>query len=387
MQERDDFMCSQWDDYQRFVNCLVYDTTELKNVGIIAADSSAYFNASILKVHMGQCELEKRYSVVQELFNTRNLFLAYPNQHWSIYTNRHIGIIHRTHYLAKLSSNVYSLEKACLEAGLVGADLYFLVERGIDEKLKLSTNLHINVVVAEHTSPFVAPDISGVYSKMFYKYNNNLVPIAIVTFAQAGAEAFLSDMMINLDNIEYITRGLGKRQALEKYKAYQNVFCDAGFDQSHIIELAYAIVEGIRQVGRFSSRGRGFILKEVLKKYIYITEDNFNMSAWQELLRSTSLPNPDQICVLIKEIYERELPFYKLAKTLARNEGIYSPIFQEKYHVSKRIFQLAQERTSSLYFTQQQQCDIHQMEGVSALAPANIVHVIKRWAESGHWSN
>ena len=83
-------------------------------------------------------------------------------------------------------------------------------------------------------------------------------------------------------------------------------------------------------------------MKEMLKVFIYLSMDSFNIEIWERLFEETNIQS-QATRKRVSEIYTRESEHYKKALELTENNEKYNDNWRNKYGITKRTFSYAQQ--------------------------------------------
>ena len=193
---------------------------------------------------------------------------------------------------------------------------------------------------------------------------------------------YYSDTCMNADILSFILSGLENKYHLKSYAVYNNLVKKLDVckeDHYEICELLIAINKCLSEGIMFSSRGRGFILKEMLKKLYCIAPKKIDLDMWKIMLQYNEIDNINGICEKIESIYNREGDILEKTMPLLRNP-VYDSSYLNLYGVSERIFELLVLKNSLKAKYDAKAKDLFRLENVDELCNQDLHHIIRTWA-------
>lgn len=338
------------DTFKKQVCC---DFEYFENQGIISKESKAFFISSALAPHKDCINNIGEYFIDQETIRTKYLHVAYPDDYGELYRRHNISTVIVSPRVDELNKNINVVLSILKSYELDLSKVHILISQKL---LNSSIGSYISaldcpLIQVERGKLFLVEDLlKGEYIKFLYEYGNGIVSLADLTVAQnQHSSLYFSDTYFELATMQYIAEGLPNKYALEPYTMIANNMSVANRESNFVyqlIELECAILACLKHGIQFSARGRGYLMKEMVKVYAYLAEEEFDERFWKKYIDAIIPETAGTILKKIESIYSSAKEEFSEAQKYLNLKSDYEcgASYQPPKQVTKYVQDLMQKK-------------------------------------------
>lgn len=355
-------MISHVDIIESITNIAAQSAVILENKGMIPAGNSAHFYSSVLQAHNDSLKENICYFANQETMRTTGLFSPCPSFYRTMYMQSNLSLMLYASNLEALSQTFFFIKTVIAHFGIDQYPLYIICSPSpINAVWKPYTSDYKLIEVAETKRFSVVDQLLGDYINIVCFYNQKLVPVAEISYAVECNGRYFSDTFINPDIIEFLVNTLPDKFALSQYQQYKSVLRSVGleyYDEAHSLELIKSIAACLSKQIFPSARGRGYIVKQLVYKLVFVTGGCASEIDWEKLFHERLASNKEKAINTLRNAVDKGTHVYNvILQKLSQNEE-YNDSWKKEYGITHNYYDCVAKRQSPTELTQFLERDI-----------------------------